>query len=233
MPVRRALIVNNHPYHNNTNRRNNTPVETEEDCTICYENKIGNGPKLRLETFKLSCNHQFCNPCARDHFRILINDGDVDKLRCMQQGCNTYINTSVLVQLYSNESEVIDKLKLFREKKSELYDPLLRFCPRPLCQGRVSAPSIYAIKLTCPDCQIEICFSCREEWHGYFSTCEGAFFNKLGNESIKGENRISFCPICRTKIQKNYGCNHMTCKICSYQWWWCCEQCYFLPIHCF
>jgi IBR domain, a half RING-finger domain len=34
------------------------------------------------------------------------------------------------------------------------------------------------------------------------------------------------CPQCRTAIEKNLGCNHMTCKKCSYQWCWLCNATY-------
>ena len=34
--------------------------------------------------------------------------------------------------------------------------------------------------------------------------------------------RITFCPMCRTKIEKVSGCNHMTCLFCSYEFCWYC-----------
>jgi len=95
----------------------------------------------------------------------------------MEQGCNSYVSNAVLLDLFMSQPELIEKLKLFREKKNDLIDPLLRFCPRTNCNGRVNAASMNSLKLTCPDCRTNICFSCREEWHGYFSTCEGAFFS--------------------------------------------------------
>jgi hypothetical protein len=34
------------------------------------------------------------------------------------------------------------------------------------------------------------------------------------------------CPQCRTAIEKNLGCNHMTCKKCGYEWCWLCNATY-------
>lgn len=31
------------------------------------------------------------------------------------------------------------------------------------------------------------------------------------------------CPQCGTAIEKNLGCNHMTCKKCGYEWCWTCN----------
>jgi hypothetical protein len=33
---------------------------------------------------------------------------------------------------------------------------------------------------------------------------------------------VKFCPVCRLKIEKNEGCNHMTCIVCSYEFCWNC-----------
>lgn len=38
----------------------------------------------------------------------------------------------------------------------------------------------------------------------------------------QGNKSVKFCPMCRTKIEKNEGCNHMTCLFCSYDFCWHC-----------
>jgi len=34
------------------------------------------------------------------------------------------------------------------------------------------------------------------------------------------------CPGCKTVIEKNGGCQHMTCRECCHEFWWCCGQAY-------
>jgi E3 ubiquitin-protein ligase RNF19A len=42
----------------------------------------------------------------------------------------------------------------------------------------------------------------------------------------KGNIDISYCPKCRTRVEKVEGCNHMTCYFCSFQWCWICGGTY-------
>jgi hypothetical protein len=35
---------------------------------------------------------------------------------------------------------------------------------------------------------------------------------------------VKFCPVCRSKIEKNEGCNHMTCLVCKYEFCWNCLE---------
>jgi len=30
------------------------------------------------------------------------------------------------------------------------------------------------------------------------------------------------CPRCHVAVEKNGGCNHMTCRQCTYEWCWLC-----------
>lgn len=37
---------------------------------------------------------------------------------------------------------------------------------------------------------------------------------------------VSLCPNCITRVQKESGCNHMTCMACGYEWCWLCREKY-------
>ena len=79
----------------------------------------------------------------------------------------------------------------------------------------MTATSMDDKKLSCPKCSHAVCFRCREDWHGYCTSCEQAVDRAFEGWG-QGADRIVFCPMCRTKIQRSEGCNHMTCLFCKY-----------------
>ena len=67
-----------------------------------------------------------------------------------------------------------------------------------------------------------MCFACRDEWHGYLTSCEANLERKFKLWAQEHKIDIRFCPMCRTKIEKDGGCNHMQCRLCGYQFCWIC-----------
>ena len=71
----------------------------------------------------------------------------------------------------------------------------------------------------CALCLTQVCFQCRDEKHE--GTCEENMNNKLEGW-VQEHGGVRFCPVCKTKVEKNEGCNHMTCIICKYEFCWFC-----------
>ena len=38
------------------------------------------------------------------------------------------------------------------------------------------------------------------------------------------KDNVSLCPMCKTRIEKSGGCNHMTCGMCNYEFCWACGE---------
>ena len=63
----------------------------------------------------------------------------------------------------------------------------------------------------------KFCFECLRPWHGDDScekSLEKEFLNWKKNKNLKR------CPKCKIYIEKNEGCNHMTCSNCKFEWCW-------------
>ena len=69
----------------------------------------------------------------------------------------------------------------------------------------------------------QICTSCKGLWHEGVkcnNADDGAFiWNGLGNGAKGIANK---CPKCKSAVEKNDGCMHMTCPMCAYEWCWTC-----------
>ena len=77
--------------------------------------------------------------------------------------------------------------------------------------------------MTCNKCSTEFCFQCKDNWHGE-ETCEEAMKKQLAGWADENKDNVSLCPMCKTRIEKNAGCNHMTCGFCNYEFCWACGK---------
>ena len=121
------------------------------------------------------------------------------------------------------ETDLWARYERFRDKKKLDLDPLVRYCTKPGCDGHMRGESLETTaKVQCPECSTWVCFLCREEWHGEGTSCEANLDKQLQGWAIANKDSVSVCPMCRTRIEKNKGCNHMTCGFCRYEFCWAC-----------
>jgi hypothetical protein len=76
------------------------------------------------------------------------------------------------------------------------------------------------VKQKCNICGVFICFECGLLWHAK-KKCEENIDKEYKNWALGRE--VQSCPSCRFEIEKNEGCNHMTCAVCGFQWCWLCR----------
>ena len=199
-------------------------TEEQTTCTICYTNEIIPAPKPihDLITWSFKCGHRFCIDCSRELLKLKIERAEVDNLVCFEFKCLEKVTEDEIKELFKGvEPETFQKYKEFVVKKKVEGDPLMRWCTKPGCTGSMRGDDLNAKKVTCPVCKTDVCFQCRDEWHGT-DTCEKNMDNKLEGW-VQEHGGVSFCPACRTKVEKNEGCNHMTCIYCKYEFCWFCR----------
>jgi hypothetical protein len=103
--------------------------------------------------------------------------------------------------------------------------PRLRFCQSPSCGLAALVRDQTEPRVDCT-CGSSFCFSCGNESH-IPATCatlrtwaskevgEGETFNWIAANTKD-------CPSCQSPIEKNHGCNHMTCTKCRHEFCWLC-----------
>eukprot|EP01034_Spumella_vulgaris_P031118 gene31118-38455_t len=101
----------------------------------------------------------------------------------------------------------------------------MRYCPAPNCEKVAMASGQTNI---CCECTFCYCFDCGEETHDPASCSQlGKWIEKCASDGESAKwifANTKKCPKCFTRIEKNQGCNHMTCRsaTCTHQFCWIC-----------
>ena len=101
-----------------------------------------------------------------------IQKADTDKLVCFN--CREKITDEFAINILEqkNRQELADKFKKFKEDKEFAADPLGCYCPKAGCSAKLRAANDKVRKLKCPSCKTQVCFKCRQKWHGNKVKCD-------------------------------------------------------------
>jgi len=201
-------------------------IESKDDymCDICCEDGPG------LQTFAMKCDHRFCVDCYRQYLAQKIKEeGEAARIKCPGDGCNKIIDTKSLDLLVT--SDLTDR---YRELLMRTYvddKENLKWCPAPNCVFAVDCavkhrdlPRIVP-SVTC-ECKYAWCFGCT---HADHQPCPCALVKKWLKKCADDSETANWisantkeCPKCQSTIEKNGGCNHMTCRKCRNEFCWMC-----------
>ncbi|KDQ20330.1 hypothetical protein BOTBODRAFT_170315 [Botryobasidium botryosum FD-172 SS1] len=186
------------------------------DCPVCFcpaSNPIGTG-----------CGHTYCRPCLRLYL-LSTADTRVFPVTCLGRDgqCKAPIPLWVFKQVLTpdEEEKVFEGafLSYIHERPAEFH-----YCPTPDCP-QIYRPAPDGTVLECRSCLCRICPACHVEYHENF-TCEQHRDHTSGGhrayQEWKVANDVKSCPNCSTDIEKESGCNHMTCIRCKTHICWVC-----------
>lgn len=191
-------------------------------CTICYDEVQSS------DMIAMPCKHEFCRDCWGMFLKVMLEEC-VNK-SCPQVNCNEMISEAEVKEATPHRYESYEHLQLKHFIES---NQTLQCCPGADCD-RVATFSSGAFflgnelnaSITCEACETEFCVSCVGEPHPSL-TCKllKAWMVKI-KDPAESENWIlqntKACPNCKVNIEKNQGCNHMTCGKCKHQFCWKC-----------
>jgi ariadne-1 len=193
-------------------------------CLVC-ETEIEPGDCISLE-----CNHQFCFDCFKEYLKEKTNDQlTLLATKCPMQFCNFQVPSEIFLKVLKDDKEKLNiynkcLMRNFTESNADI-----KLCPNPKCDIIVKLPGHGMIEVKC-HCGMTFCFKCLRDGHRPCD-CEMIDFWEAKNKS-DGENtkwlivNTKQCPNCHKYIEKNQGCNHMTCRKeaggCGYEFCWIC-----------
>ncbi len=188
-------------------------------CSICCETVPGN------RVLALPCLHYFCRACWKNYLHHKVEDGpSCVCVNCPQPKCGQKVGEELFEALLEKSSAEMVKYRKYALSSFVGINRHLRFCPGKMCNRVASGPAL------CPyvkcDCGEVFCFKCGEESHEPV-TCENLvqWKEKCQNESETANwilANTKKCPKCCIRIEKNQGCNHMTCCQCRFEFCWIC-----------
>ncbi|KAL1871041.1 hypothetical protein VTK73DRAFT_2314 [Phialemonium thermophilum] len=193
-------------------------------CDICCEDGDD------LQTFAMKCGHRYCVDCYRHYLSQKIREeGEAARIQCPSDGCNLIVDARSLDILVTPElTERYHTLlnRSFVEDRDQI-----KWCPAPDCENAIECgvkkkdldkvvPTVECL------CGYRFCFGCILSDHQP-APCElvRKWLKKCADDS-ETANWISAntkeCPKCNSTIEKNGGCNHMTCRKCKHEFCWMC-----------
>tara|TARA_R110002003_G_scaffold104_35_gene8508 strand:- start:10325 stop:11641 length:1317 start_codon:yes stop_codon:yes gene_type:complete len=210
-------------------------------CDICCDDSPN------LDTFAMKCGHRFCIDCYRQYLATKITDeGEAARIRCPGEGCTRIVDSKSLDLLVtpdlqsrcvppsvviSRETDVCCRYQTLLTRTYVDDRENLKWCPAPDCKYAVECPvkskdlSKIVPTVHC-DCGHDFCFGCALNNHQPAPCSLVKRWLKKCEDDSETANWISAntkeCPKCNSTIEKNGGCNHMTCRKCRHEFCWMC-----------
>eukprot|EP01129_Flabellula_baltica_P016709 TRINITY_DN9043_c0_g1_i1.p1 TRINITY_DN9043_c0_g1~~TRINITY_DN9043_c0_g1_i1.p1 ORF type:complete len:719 (-),score=194.76 TRINITY_DN9043_c0_g1_i1:38-2149(-) len=187
------------------------------ECSVCMDEYPAE------ECTALKCKHVFCNYCWEMYLEMKINEGEIQKIHCAAKDCKMFVPESTIKRLV--REDVYLKYIRFITKSFVDDNSHTTWCPAPNCGNAITADMINGKTVECT-CGYRFCFTCHQEAHAPL-TCDqlAEWEKKCSGEDETGHwvgANTKDCPKCRVSVEKNGGCNHMTCRQCGYEWCWLC-----------
>lgn len=176
------------------------------------------------------CFHRFCFACLAAYVKTSILDGNCNRMKCPELDCEKLLHPGEIRHLV--DPELFAKFETFSLKHALDNMADLLWCPKPGCGNAMIGDEGEAmVRCSNQECQFTFCSVCKEEWHPDIS-CEKWREWKLENNENESRTQAWIkknaknCPQCKASIEKNGGCNHITCKACDYEFCWLCLKKY-------
>lgn len=194
-------------------------------CLICLEEMPN------ANTFALSCGHRYCRDCWNSYLDVKIKEGPRCVFaRCPSPKCNSIVHEEAYKKLSSKQNYEKYKVFLFRSYVDD--NAVIKWCPAPGCTNAIHCErTTRKLPVKCK-CGFEFCFRCADYEIGAHNPVDCEHLERwLQKASDESENvkwlmgNTKKCPKCRSPIEKNGGCMHMTCRIssCGYEFCWLCR----------
>mmetsp|Transcript_18810 Transcript_18810/g.27170 ORF Transcript_18810/g.27170 Transcript_18810/m.27170 type:complete len:229 (-) Transcript_18810:560-1246(-) len=216
---------------NNRNMDNSTTSYDEIECSICCNNT--NIIEIRWSACPTlygddDGSNGVCNNCLHSYLQTEINSSRIHidgSIRCMcsDKNCKSNFQFDFIKETLKNEQELLTKYHYFLKNVQVLNDSNQIWCPNLMCSSIATRVSRY--RAYCSICQLNFCIKCRSS-HSRIINCSRVEENSFRQWKKSTRQGCKRCPSCRSYIEKDGGCRHMTCTFCHHEFCWRCGMDY-------
>lgn len=189
-------------------------------CNICFDDVSHSAATV------MGCGHYFCSDCWMEHFIIRINEGQSRRIRCMAPKCNFICDEAIVRSLVSRKHpDIAERFDRFLLESYIEDNKKVKWCPsKPHCGNAIRVEGDKCCEVECI-CGLQFCFSCLSEAHSPCSCLMWELWFKKCNSDLDNIGWIATntkpCPRCHKPVEKNGGCNLVSC-ICGQAFCWLC-----------
>ena len=191
-------------------------VETRE-CANCLDD-VGTRD-FPFEPTTEDCLHDLdiCSQCLNTWINTSLDNGNWKNITCLSADCGATLQYADVKR--NSSSADMERYERFATRDALSEMPGFKWCLNRECDhGQIHDDGGGTEQiLTCEACHFKRCTVCDKEWH-QDETCE-QYAQRLAAQPGEVDaseawvaNNSKICPGCKAPIQKNDGCDHMTCE---------------------
>jgi hypothetical protein len=198
-------------------------------CVICTNDVL----RASLpSSITATCKHppQTCRPCLSSWISSRLQTSGQSSLTCPQ--CTEQL-TNIEIKAFTTP-EIYEQYEVLVLRSSLSNNPEFHWCIAPGCQsGQLHADSNPIFR--CAQCSFRSCIKHKVQWHDGLTCTEydasvvsrqREMEEAASRKMIKETSRQCPGKNCGWRIEKNDGCDHMTCRKCNTEFCWLCKANY-------
>ncbi len=194
------------------------------DCTVCFDTKN------IAECYTMTCcDTIFCKECLIEQLTAGLDTNNSAEVKCPNQNCLIKIEQPAMKAITINNKAVYNRY-LDITFNEYLIAQGAKQCPTVDCPFRFLFEEGRFESIVCSACHERYCNHCLFN-HVANVTCEQArrdrdpdIANQANEQWIRDNTRA--CGECNAPVERNQGCNHMTCRNqnCRYEFCYVCGK---------
>ncbi|CAF1492476.1 unnamed protein product, partial [Rotaria magnacalcarata] len=202
-------------------------TKLEQVCAVCME-------LMSSENFQTcynsNCTHTDRTICDNCMYKYVHNNWNIGyDIYCPECSIPLSHMTIKLILFNYADTSLYERYTKFELDRVLEQNPEFVWCAHGCGSGQLNEGATMNNTIQCVNCHKLTCFTHKCPWHDGM-TCDEYDMPRTNGEVHASQRWINVhtkeCPKCHSHIEKNEGCDHMTCFKCKHEFCWECLASY-------